>query len=69
MLKTASKISAFLLVVMVAGGCATHQDLTALRADLDKKIGAAESAALRAVAAAEEANTKLDRMFKHSMMK
>jgi hypothetical protein len=65
MLKTALKVSAFLFAVMIAGGCATRQDL----ADLDKKIDAAESAALRAVAAAEEANTKLDRMFKHSMMK
>ena len=65
MLKIVSKVSAFLFVVMVAGGCVTRQDL----ADLDKKIDAAESAALRAVAAAEEANTKLDRMFKHSMMK
>ena len=65
MLKIVSKVSAFLFVVMVAGGCATHQDLT----DLDKKVEAAESAALRAVTAAEEANTKLDRMFKHSMMK
>ncbi|MCS5565102.1 MAG: alanine-zipper protein [Methylococcales bacterium] len=58
MLKIVSKVSAFLFVVMVAGGCATHQDL----ADLDKKVEAA-------VTAAEEANTKLDRMFKHSMMK
>ena len=65
MLKIVSKVSAVVFVAMVAGGCASRQDL----ADLDKKIDAAESAALRAVAAAEEANTKLDRMFKHSMMK
>jgi murein lipoprotein len=35
----------------------------------EEKAGAAESAAMRAAHAAEEANSKLDRMFKHSMMK
>ncbi|MGH8547545.1 MAG: Lpp/OprI family alanine-zipper lipoprotein [Methylococcales bacterium] len=35
----------------------------------EEKAGAAESAAMRAASAAEEANGKLDRMFKHSMMK
>lgn len=37
--------------------------------DASTRAAAAESAANRAANTAEEVNTKLDRMFKHSMMK
>lgn len=38
-------------------------------ADASTRAAAAEAAANRAANTAEEVNTKLDRMFKHSMMK
>lgn len=94
MAKIVSKVAVLGLVVAgLAGGCASTDDLEALRAEFrttdrkaddaaaaaasalaaaeraEEKAGQAESAAMRAAVAAEEANSKLDRMFKHSMMK
>lgn len=42
---------------------------SAAATDASSKAAAAEAAANRAANTAQEVNTKLDRMFKHSMMK
>jgi len=89
----ALKISAIVLTVGLATGCASTSDIENLQAQIDglttqistassdsakaqaaaaeaaAKAAAAEAAANRAAQYAQDTNSKLDRMFKKSMMK
>lgn len=53
----------------VAGAKDAAASANTAASDAASKAAAAEAAANRAANTAEEVNTKLDRMFKHSMMK
>lgn len=81
-MKNISRMVAIVLVAGFATGCANTQlqsdvdalkaqmqDASAQAAEANARSKAAEDAANRAAKSAEEANMKLDRMFKKSMMK
>lgn len=82
-MKNLSKAVAVVFIAALAGGCANTtqlqadvdqlkaqmKEVSAQAAEANTRSKAAEDAANRAAASAEETNSKLDRMFKKSMMK
>ncbi|MCP3850123.1 MAG: hypothetical protein GY694_07810 [Gammaproteobacteria bacterium] len=82
-MKNTLKITSLLFIAAMATGCANTQqlqaDIDALKAQMstvsaeaaeaNERSKAAEATANRAEQSADDANSKLDRMFKKSMMK
>jgi murein lipoprotein len=83
MMLSISRVAAIALVAGLATGCANTtqlqadvdalkaqmSDVSAQAAEANARSKAAEEAANRAAQSAEDTNSKLDRMFKKSMMK
>lgn len=82
-MKNLSKALAVVIIAAFATGCANTtqlqkdvdelkvqmKEVSAQAAEANKRSQAAEAAANRAAQTAEDTNSKLDRMFKKSMMK
>ncbi len=81
-MKSISRILAIVFITGLATGCANTQlqadvdqlkaqmkDVSAQAADANERSKAAEATANRAEQTANDTNSKLDRMFKKSMMK